>query len=89
MSDSEAVVRGPSEAVTDEDRQPRATCPCQAAMCSAMQRICPCAELKEGTARLRGSIRARPLTAVLIAVGVGVLAGWLTGSRDRMAGARR
>lgn len=83
MSESEGVVRRPSEAVSDEDRRPRGTHPCQAVMCGAMQRICPtCAEIREGTERLRGSIRARPVIAVLIALGVGALVGRVTGSRD-------
>jgi hypothetical protein len=83
MSEVEGVVRQPSEAVSDEDRRPRGTCRCQAAMCDAMQRICPTgAEIRDGTERLRGSIRARPVIAVLIALGVGILVGRVTGSRD-------
>ena len=96
MSGSEAIAGGPTEAVPEEGRRPRATCGCQAALCAcgtiggAIRRICPTpGEIKKSTERLRGSIRAQPLTAVLVALAVGVLVGRHAGSRERTTGARR
>jgi len=56
----------------------------------AIQRICPTNdEVKETTERLRDSIRAQPIIALAVAVGLGVLVGRLAGARTRTGGARR
>lgn len=96
MSDSEAVGSGPSDSIPREGEQPRgkwggcpAGCVC-AGIVETMQRLCPTsADVTESTERVRGTIRAQPLMAVLAAVGVGLLLGRLSSSRGQGGRAER
>ena len=93
MSDSEAAGGEAPESRAADPGHNQPGCGCQAAMRAAegisraIQRVCPCAGKVEASAeRLRGSIRAQPLVAVLVALGAGVLLGHLTGSAGRPGG---
>ena len=95
MSGSEADAGGRMESTPEQHGWSAATCGSQTAMrmgeaiSGALQRHCPTSEeVKEATQRLRGSIRAQPIMAVLVAACVGILLGRLTGPRKHTMGAQ-
>lgn len=93
MSASEAIPGGPAVSASGEQGQPQAVRGCCGAARAgqvierAMQRVCPCSgQVREGAERMKTSIRAQPIAAVLVALGVGLLAGRLSRQRDRTTG---
>lgn len=92
MSESQSLG---SEPVPETPPGQATACGCPAAsrvleqLTRAMESVCPQAgALKEAPEDIRSSIRAHPLPAVAMALGVGVLLGFLSRPMSRNAGNR-